>query len=333
METINLHNYEAFMLDYMEGNLSDDLTIELMDFANNHPELEIDIFDNVTDLSFVAEDLSYGDTSDLKVHEDEALFDKMVGIVEGEYSSEEVAAIEKEISEKELDKNYAYFKAAKLIPSQTEVYGNTAELKVATGRVITLNAWRYSSIAAAAVITIFALAYNFTGGANAGADKMIHGLANEKVNLTPNNADFKHTRGEVEQDVEVINTYNYTPENNLVAFEEEKKDIVIDTAANTLPILNQDSPKENNIAQENNLDKDTSSATITPSIEDDNIVFNDPGTTTKTSEPYSLFTNAMSEFINKDVAYVKEETTGGNSGTVTHRFSLGKFSFERKKSN
>jgi hypothetical protein len=40
---INLHNYEAFVLDYHEGRLTAGALEELMGFIANHPELEVDL--------------------------------------------------------------------------------------------------------------------------------------------------------------------------------------------------------------------------------------------------------------------------------------------------
>ena len=45
MEKITLNNYEAYLLDYFEGNLGlDDLAL-LKTFINQHPELAIDLND------------------------------------------------------------------------------------------------------------------------------------------------------------------------------------------------------------------------------------------------------------------------------------------------
>ena len=48
MTGINLHNYEAYLLDFSEGNLALDTIQELKEFVQLHPELEI----NLSDLSF-----------------------------------------------------------------------------------------------------------------------------------------------------------------------------------------------------------------------------------------------------------------------------------------
>lgn len=47
---INLENYEAFMLDYLEGNLDKVASEELMQFLDQHPELKADLklFDPLT---------------------------------------------------------------------------------------------------------------------------------------------------------------------------------------------------------------------------------------------------------------------------------------------
>lgn len=45
MRTIDLHNYEAFLLDYLDGNLNEDECANLRAFVIAHPELEIDLED------------------------------------------------------------------------------------------------------------------------------------------------------------------------------------------------------------------------------------------------------------------------------------------------
>ena len=50
MEKINLNNYEAFFLDYAEGNLPAEQVAMLEDFLNTHPHLrkELEQFDMIT---------------------------------------------------------------------------------------------------------------------------------------------------------------------------------------------------------------------------------------------------------------------------------------------
>lgn len=65
MVSITIDNYEAFLLDYLEGNLDDSAVLELKAFAINHPELEIDLED--ADLpKIVDEELKFDFKSELK---------------------------------------------------------------------------------------------------------------------------------------------------------------------------------------------------------------------------------------------------------------------------
>ncbi|MDD3739592.1 MAG: hypothetical protein PHP31_09915, partial [Lentimicrobiaceae bacterium] len=41
-QNININNYEAFLLDYYEGNLDENTTKELLDFLDKHPECKTD---------------------------------------------------------------------------------------------------------------------------------------------------------------------------------------------------------------------------------------------------------------------------------------------------
>lgn len=43
MNNININNYEAYLLDYVDGNLSAELRAELLLFIAQHPELEVDL--------------------------------------------------------------------------------------------------------------------------------------------------------------------------------------------------------------------------------------------------------------------------------------------------
>ena len=333
MSEINLHNYEAYMLDYMEGNLSDDLTIELMAFANNHPELEMDIFDNVADLSFDAPNDTYQNKDDLKVHDEEVLFEKMIGIVEGEYNQEEIIAIEAEINQKDLGKTYAYFKATKLVPIASESFGSTKALKVQTGRVIPLVFWRYGSIAAVLAIGLFALSYNLNNSVAIGNDHEINGLSLEEWQLSPASADFEHIRGTITNSSTNENAFITNDDNNFAVIEDLPKEQLNDTDTSTqiIPTLKDELPNEDNIVQDPpKLDTAITFDNPLP-FEDDYALI--PGSVTTSTEPYSMITNAMSSVIKSDVAYVKEETTAGGENSVTRRFSIGKFSFERKKSN
>lgn len=65
MSNINLHNYEAFLIDYLDGNLNEDAVAELKAFILTNPQLEIDLEDLELP-SFSEEQLKVDFKNDLK---------------------------------------------------------------------------------------------------------------------------------------------------------------------------------------------------------------------------------------------------------------------------
>lgn len=65
MGNINLHNYEAFLIDYLDGNLNEDAVAELKAFVLSNPQLELDL-DDMDLPSFTREELTIDFKSDLK---------------------------------------------------------------------------------------------------------------------------------------------------------------------------------------------------------------------------------------------------------------------------
>jgi len=43
MGQINIHNYEAYLLDFSEGNFTNELQVELELFLIQHPEIDINL--------------------------------------------------------------------------------------------------------------------------------------------------------------------------------------------------------------------------------------------------------------------------------------------------
>ena len=65
MNKITINNYEAFVLDYVEGNLDEATIHELKAFVINHPELDIDLED--LDLPTMNEEkIEFGFKTELK---------------------------------------------------------------------------------------------------------------------------------------------------------------------------------------------------------------------------------------------------------------------------
>lgn len=72
MNRINFNNYEAWLLDYAEGNLSAEDTAELLLFMEQHPELQVEM-DDLLEFSLPSEEIIPADFKH-QLHKDEAAF-------------------------------------------------------------------------------------------------------------------------------------------------------------------------------------------------------------------------------------------------------------------
>lgn len=72
MNLINFSNYEAWQLDYAEGNLSAEDTAELLLFMEQHPELQIDV-DNLMNFTLPSDEIISADFKN-QLHKDEVAF-------------------------------------------------------------------------------------------------------------------------------------------------------------------------------------------------------------------------------------------------------------------
>jgi hypothetical protein len=72
MNRINFSNYEAWLLDYAEGNLSAEDTAELLLFMEQHPELQTDV-DNLMEFTLPSDEIISADFKH-RLHKDEAAF-------------------------------------------------------------------------------------------------------------------------------------------------------------------------------------------------------------------------------------------------------------------
>ncbi|MBK9190552.1 MAG: hypothetical protein IPM77_03080 [Crocinitomicaceae bacterium] len=72
MEKINKHNYEAYFLDYLEGNLSAEEKADLFAFLEENPALKNELDLELNDLTLDPSSLIFADKNKLKA-EDESI--------------------------------------------------------------------------------------------------------------------------------------------------------------------------------------------------------------------------------------------------------------------
>lgn len=114
MSTINLHNYEAFLLDYSEGKLNAEHIAQLKTFLFSHPELEIDLVD--FDLPYLNHENDVADFKESLKRKDEELADEeLLSYLEGQLSPEKRIAFENRLlNNKDLASQLAAYKQTAL---------------------------------------------------------------------------------------------------------------------------------------------------------------------------------------------------------------------------
>lgn len=118
MEQINLDNYEAYLLDYLENRLNPEDREALRRFLLLHPELEIDLEENLPSLS--PEASSFPSKEELHRHV-AAEEDLLIAHLEGLLTAEEKAGLEKRlVEEPALKQSYAQYEKTLLRPDLSE---------------------------------------------------------------------------------------------------------------------------------------------------------------------------------------------------------------------
>lgn len=115
---IDKNNYEAFVLDYLEGNLTTDQHNKLFAFLEAHPELEVDLDLDISAGSLPLEKFSFEDKSTLLRMEpggERSIQEQLIALVEGDLDTEEVSELELLLNSSDnLEKERALFTISKL---------------------------------------------------------------------------------------------------------------------------------------------------------------------------------------------------------------------------
>jgi hypothetical protein len=153
--SININNYEAWFLDFSEGNLSESQKQQLFKFLENHPELkeELDAFDDSLVLN--SEDFSFENKESLKkdIAYDELLIAKSEGIISATENKQLETLLAKNPS---LFDDLKVYEKLKLKPDFSDVYPEKNKLK--KGRVINFSPM-YKMAVAAALLFLFGLKF------------------------------------------------------------------------------------------------------------------------------------------------------------------------------
>jgi hypothetical protein len=125
MSEINSHNYEAFLLDYSEGNLDAHDIVRLKAFLDKHPELEIDL-ENQSLPIIEKEIISANFKSSLRKEETDLYNEELLDYIEGNLAQKEIADFEKKLlNDPDLSKELGLYRKVNLVPDP----GHACEFK------------------------------------------------------------------------------------------------------------------------------------------------------------------------------------------------------------
>jgi len=330
MKKITTHNYEAFYLDYLEGNLDDIEQAMLFDFLNANPNLKAEFEKESDVLEFTVhpdlESLSKFEKEDLKYFDCKAneiclnnVADFMVAEVEGEISADKKIQLHNFVVEHELELDKNYFNATVLQANLAEVYPHKNELKKAT---LIIPLW----VKISAVAAVGLLLFNFLGQSS--NNEVYTPRQNDfalhiDANITPFefiNTDNKPDKIDIVTPVTHNVKQDFIAEQNINKTEDTAFFIVDKTPINDIvkeekqdEELENQTPKNDDVAVANEL-QNHSSSTSTTDI--------------KLVDMYKPVTSLANSYTNLNMSYKKSVPESEYQVTT---FSIGKFSFERKR--
>lgn len=155
MSKITIHNYEAYLLDFAEGQLSQKEAKELQHFLEAHPEIDADIFD-FDNLNLQAPEKSFYPKDALKRSHDIPELteqeERLIAYAEGDLSAQEMAKLEQEASENpRLATELAAYQSVSHLNAGSDSFAGKSTLKK-TQSLKRLHVRRITSVAALALI-------------------------------------------------------------------------------------------------------------------------------------------------------------------------------------
>jgi len=354
MEKINKNNYEAFFLDYIEGNLSADQQHDLFVFLAENPEFKAEFVrmdhnmeGDFGDVILSPEKNAFDNKASLKVIDDSLLTLNTVDVwmiesVEGNLISSKEKELQEFVIKHKLEKTFATYYATILQPNRKEIYADKKGLKVAAGIIIPLYV-RFASIAAVSIILISVAINNFSGGVNSTnlskGNNMAYSTTIGKITL-PIIPDLNRDENVVfdsNQSTNIANInsvderkekiqFNQNSPDNLISFKEENQLKIDDKKQDTTKIYFAPQDEENNYIVNNSQDSLPANNVLLPQVDEDDVATN----TTKSEQPYKLITDFASNVTNREIAFSRDKDLASNE-YVGYHFKLGSFEFERKK--
>jgi len=253
MQKINLHNYEAFLLDYLEGNLNESDLQELKTFSVLNPELDIDFTSDELPTFNLANETFINKTALIKTEDDFILNNPSLNYVENNLTATEKISFENLLkTNSTLQREVVQLQKTKLSADTSVIYPNKKELKKQT-KVIALFNFKTISAIAAGLLLVMSLSfvlYNYFNSNKksevkialksksknnfSSPKKQLNDTASATKNLIAKNTTNRFTTKQVKKNNVTTNSIKATYTiNNSVVNAPIKKDSTLSTSTNT----------------------------------------------------------------------------------------------------
>lgn len=358
MEKIDLTNYEAYFLDFMEGTLSAEEKHDLWAFLTLHPELKAEMEADFGAVELLPEKVVFEEKENLKIDAGNLIItantvdDLMVASVEGQLTKKHEADLQDYVKRHNLTTTFAYYKATVLKPDAGIVYEEKEKLKVKTGVVISMRFITRVAAAAAVGIVLVTLAISNWNNPGTLTDETPNFMSDAKSqfvlerlnrqidvqNDTENELDAVPESNEIrnnrQPDKQENNLLDQFRQNDLV-----KNDPIVnkDTSGAALPnnkmgpdVLDKNIiPKDEFVHDKN--PKPISDDDPLPILPEDEVIYASVESRIKREEPYKIVTDFAGDIVNRDIEFTRNKDLTSND-YVSYGFKVGKFEFERKRS-
>lgn len=359
MEKIDLNNYEAYFLDFMEGTLSAEEKHDLWAFLALHPELKAEMEADFGAVELLPEKVVFEEKENLKIDAGNLIItantvdDLMVASVEGQLTKKHEADLKDYVKHHNLTSTFAYYKATVLKPDTRIVYEEKEKLKVKTGVVISMRfITRVAAVAAVGIVLVTLAISNWNSpGTITGETPNFISDAKSQVLLERLNGqievqnDTEKALSEIPEPNGIKNNRQPNKQENDMLDQFKNNDIVKndpvvdkDTSGGVSPntkigpdILDNNNPKDE-FAHEKNLEPtDDENQDPLHILTEDEVIYASAQSGIKREEPYKIVTDFAGDIVNRDIEFTRDKDVTSND-YVSYGFKVGKFEFERKRS-
>jgi hypothetical protein len=326
MKTITHENYEAFYLDYLEGNLSEDVRLLFLDFLTKNPNLKLTdgafpvIVANETTIDKEFKTTLYQiNTAYAPInHSNYSVF--LLAAVENELAPEKTAELNVFLAQNHsAQKEFEQLKKTKLSPDLSHNFPNKQALKKAVSKPL----WPiYSALAAACLIGFFILTQVFSSNSVLNSSKK---------------SPVQSAKKTIEK-LENKNTLTNSTKNNLPKIERTSSKQVLKNELPKVAIHIHEMPPRDCIVQLEMPENSTIAAQITPvtsatnkteNLTENQAIASDPIKSDEMHNPIQPITNRLGNLLNKEIDFkISKKTDDSKRGFL---IKFGQFEISHNK--